>query len=246
VEMAEAEEARRELKTLRHAYSGKKIILGVDRLDYTKGLPEKLLAYEELLRISPKWRKDSVLIQIAAPSRTNVDEYQALKRQVDELVGRINGRYGSSEHTPIVYINQSVSRTRLTGMYQAADVALVTPVRDGMNLVALEYIAARGELGGSLILSEFAGAAYLLPGARLVNPYNIAEVAAALEEELGRETYDSSHMLDFVNENTSMRWAQLFLDRLDEALEDPVPPPRRLQINEPPLRERLGGADKPL
>ncbi len=246
VEMAEAEEARRELKTLRHAYSGKKIILGVDRLDYTKGLPEKLLAYEELLRISPKWRKDSVLIQIAAPSRTNVDEYQALKRQVDELVGRINGRYGSSEHTPIVYINQSVSRTRLTGMYQAADVALVTPVRDGMNLVALEYIAARGELGGSLILSEFAGAAYLLPGARLVNPYNIAEVAAALEEELGRETYDPTHMLEFVKENTSMRWAQLFLDRLEEALEDPVPPPRRLQVTSDALRGALGQAAKPL
>src|SRR5690606_25807368 len=92
VEMAEAEEAGHELTTLRQAYQGKKIILGVDRLDYTKGLPEKLLAYEELLRVSPKWRKDSVLIQIAAPSRTNVDEYQALKRQVDELVGRINGQ----------------------------------------------------------------------------------------------------------------------------------------------------------
>src|SRR5690606_11303914 len=173
-------EATRLYESLSQSHAGKKLILGVDRLDYTKGIVEKLLAYEDLLRNHPRWSREAVFIQVAAPSRMSVDEYQQLKRQVDELVGRINGRYGTSDHTPIVYINQHVGRDRIAGMYRAADVALVTPVRDGMNLVALEYIAARGTAGGHLILSEFTGAAYQLPEARLVNPYNVREVSTAL------------------------------------------------------------------
>src|SRR5690606_21791541 len=106
--MAEGREARQEYASVQSTYAGKKIIVGVDRLDYTKGIPEKLLAFEELLRAHPKWRQRVVLIQIAAPSRTAVDEYQRLKREVDELVGRINGRYGSSSSMPVVYVNQSV------------------------------------------------------------------------------------------------------------------------------------------
>ncbi len=245
-EMASTKEAINELTALKTAYKGKKIILGVDRLDYTKGIPEKLLAFEQLLEEHPRWRTNCVLIQVAAPSRESVDEYQALKRRVDELVGGINGRYGSPDHTPIVYINQSVNRTRLTGMYQAADIALVTPVRDGMNLVALEYIAARGEQGGSLILSEFAGAAYLLPGARLISPYNLAQVAETLAEELESEHADASHMLEFVNENTSMSWANKFLDRLEETIVEVQPPAVRLRVDVEPALQRLEGAKRPL
>src|SRR5690606_27032399 len=159
---------------------------------------------------------------------------------------RINGKYSSPDHTPIVYINQSVNRTRLTGMYQAADIALVTPIRDGMNLVALEYIAARGPKGGSLVLSEFAGAAYLLPGARLVSPYNIAEVADVLAEELERDHVDSTHMLEFVNENTSKSWASSFLGRLESTAREVRPNAQRLKVNEPTLVERLRRARSPL
>ncbi len=245
-EMGTQREAVHEFDALKEAYAGKKIIIGVDRLDYTKGIPEKLLAFEDLLRRYPKWRDKCVLIQVAAPSRESVDEYQALKRRVDELVGRINGKYASPDHTPIIYINQNVDRTRLVGMYQASDVALVTPIRDGMNLVALEYIAARGSKGGSLILSEFAGAAYLLPGARLVSPYNIAEVADALADELERKHVDSTHMLEFVNENTSTAWATSFLDRLEATATEVRPNPRRLKVNEAPLSQRLLEARNPL
>jgi trehalose 6-phosphate synthase/phosphatase len=168
------------------------------------------------------------LIQVAAPSRTDVDEYQALKREVDELVGRINGQYGAPDHTPIVYINQNVSRARIAGMYRAAHVALVTPVRDGMNLVALEYIAARGKDGAHLILSEFAGAANQLPEARLVNPYNVKDVSNGLNSALGSEPLESRYMLEFVENNTAMRWAEQFLGRLEEARSS-LPPPKRLR-----------------
>lgn len=232
-------------QNLGRVYHGKKVIIGVDRLDYTKGIPEKLLAFEELLKTTPRWRERCVLLQIAAPTRESVAEYQALKRRVDELVGRINGRYSTPGHTPIVYLNQSISRERLAGMYRAADVALVTPVRDGMNLVALEYIAARGELGARLVLSEFAGAAYLLPGARLVNPYNVAEVAQVLAEELEGAPGGTSHMLDFVEENTSHRWAERFLGELERTRGQRVPR-ARLQLSDPTLDRRLVRAKRPL
>lgn len=243
--MAKGEPARAERENVEQTYRGKKIIIGVDRLDYTKGIPEKLLAFEELLKTSPRWRERCVLLQVAAPSRESVDEYQQLKRRVDELVGRINGRYSTPGHTPIVYINQSIARERLVGMYQAADVALVTPIRDGMNLVALEYIAARGELGGRLILSEFAGAAYLLPGAHLVNPYNVSEVAQALVDELEGGSRDWAHMLDFVEENTSQSWAQRFLAELEHTRDDRVPR-ARFRIDQPTVQKRLIRAKQPL
>lgn len=216
-ELASAPEAQHEYESLTRSFQGKKLILGVDRLDYTKGLPEKLLAYEDLLKNYPRWRRESVLVQVAAPSRTGVDEYQALKRQVDELVGRINGRYASPDHTPIIYINQNVDRARIAGMYRAADVALITPVRDGMNLVALEYIAARGKEGGHLILSEFAGAANHLPEARLVNPYSVKDVSSALNAALESDTAEGRFMQEFVETNTAMRWAEQFLTRLEES-----------------------------
>jgi len=247
-DMALGREARQELAALQSAYAGKRIIVGVDRLDYTKGILEKLSALQELLRAHPKWRQRVVLIQIAAPSRTGVDEYKQLKRDVDELVGSINGRYGSPSSVPVIYINQSVSRERLVGLYQAAEIALITPVRDGMNLVALEYVAARGDRGGTLILSEFAGAAHCLPGARLVNPFNVAEVATALAETLEGERPSSEafrHMLSFVNENTATRWANRFLDQL-EATGSDLRPARILDVTASPLAERVRRAERPL
>ncbi len=248
-QMAASPEARQELASLQGTYAGKKIIVGVDRLDYTKGIPEKLRAFEELLRAHPRWRHRAVLIQIAAPSRTDVEEYRKLKREVDELVGRINGRFGTPSSMPVMYVNQSMPRARLVGLYEAADVALVTPVRDGMNLVALEYVAARAQRAGTLILSEFAGAAHCLPGARLVNPYNLTQVATALREGLERSQPDREtfqHMLDFVQHNTSMQWANNFLDRLEAIDSEPLLQSTFLRVSEPPLEARVRDADKPL
>ncbi len=210
-------EVKDEYENIKARFLSKKIILGVDRLDYTKGIPEKMLAYEEFLRRNPHWRTRTVFIQVAAPSRTEVREYRELKREVDELVGRINGRFGTFDHTPIVYINQSVPRAKLSALYRAADVAFITPLRDGMNLVSLEYVAARGDEPGTLVLSEFAGAASCLAGARLVNPHNISLMADVLaeamhESESTREAF--GQMRDFVLRNTSSAWADRFLRRL--------------------------------
>lgn len=248
-DMVRGPTARNEYMELSRTFAGKKIICGVDRLDYTKGIPQKLEAFEELLSEHPEWRETCVLIQIAAPSRTGVEEYQQLKRDVDERVGRINGQYGSSSHTPVVYVNQSVPRERLSGLYRAADIALITPIRDGMNLVALEYVAARGERGGTLILSEFTGAAHCLPGARLVNPYNSSRVARVLAEALESDnpnTASFQHMTDFVNENTSMRWANRFLDQLEAVGGDPQHESSLFRTNDKDVRTRLAGAQRPL
>jgi trehalose-6-phosphate synthase len=146
-----------------------------------------MIAFEELLDKNPDLRDKVVFIQIAAPSRTGVAEYQRLRREIDELVGRVSGRFSSPSGSPLVYIHQNLPRERLVPLYRLADVALVTPLRDGMNLVCLEYIAARGEEPGALILSEFTGAAQCLSGAVLVNPYNTSEVASALADALRGE-----------------------------------------------------------
>jgi trehalose 6-phosphate synthase/phosphatase len=246
--LASSPAARAELAELRRTHRGKKIVVGVDRLDYTKGIPERLRAFAELLRGFPVWRQKVVLIQVAAPSRTDVDEYQDLKREVDELVGRINGRYGTSSYTPVIYVNQNVGRDRLAGLYRAADVALVTPLRDGMNLVALEYVAARNSNGGTLILSEFAGAAQWLPGARRVNPYDVAEVAKALDEALAAKLRDSrgfSHMRDFVMTNTAQSWANRFIGRL-RATAEAMPEVKRWDLSRPELAKPIRAATNPL
>jgi trehalose 6-phosphate synthase/phosphatase len=163
---------------------GQRIILGVDRLDYTKGIPERMLAYERLLETHKEHRGEVTLIQVAVPSREQVSEYQTLKRQIDELVGRINGRFGTSIWTPIRYINRSIPGPRLSALYRDASIGLVTPLRDGMNLVAKEFVASQVEEPGVLILSRLAGAAETMLEALSVNPYNIDSVAEALHRAL--------------------------------------------------------------
>ncbi|MEZ4352046.1 MAG: bifunctional alpha,alpha-trehalose-phosphate synthase (UDP-forming)/trehalose-phosphatase [Myxococcota bacterium] len=163
---------------------GQQIVLGVDRLDYTKGIPERLLAYERLLELHRPHRGAVTMIQVAVPSREQVTEYQQLKRQIDELVGRINGRFGTSLWTPIHYINRSIPGPRLSALYRDASVALVTPLRDGMNLVAKEFVASQTDQPGVLVLSRMAGAAESMLESLLVNPYNIDSVADALHRAL--------------------------------------------------------------
>jgi len=158
------------------------LIVGVDRLDYTKGIVDRLLAFQRFLEKYPKFRGKVVLLQIATPSRTKVEEYRKIKKEIDETVGRINGLFQRMDWVPIMYFYRTFSQPQLAVFYRASDVALVTPWMDGMNLISKEYIAANED--GVLILSEFAGAAEDLEEAIIVNPYDIEGVADAIKDAL--------------------------------------------------------------
>ncbi len=168
---------------LRH----QRLVLGVDRLDYTKGIPQRLQAFERLLELHPEHREQVVMLQIAVPSRDQVAEYQSLKREIDELVGRINGRFSTATWSPIRYLYRSVSQGRLAELYREADVALVTPLRDGMNLVAKEFVASQVGDPGVLVLSQMAGAAETMREALIVNPLNREGMAEELHRALTME-----------------------------------------------------------
>jgi trehalose 6-phosphate synthase/phosphatase len=160
------------------------IVLGVDRLDYTKGIPQRIHAFERLLELHPEHREKVTLLQIAVPSRSQVNEYRELKREIDELVGRVNGRFSTSRWSPIRYLYRSVPHKRLAGIYRDADVALVTPLRDGMNLVAKEFVACQVDEPGVLVLSKLAGAANTMREVLRVNPYDIHGTAEGLHRAL--------------------------------------------------------------
>lgn len=157
-----------------------KVILGVDRLDYTKGIDLRLRAFEVMLQRHPELIGRVSMVQIAVPSREDVGEYQVIRKLVEEMVGRINGRFARAAWTPVHYLYRNYPFANLVGAYLAADVMLITPLRDGMNLVALEYVASRRDNTGALILSEFAGAAERLDDALIVNPYDLDGLATAL------------------------------------------------------------------
>ncbi len=165
--------------------SGRAMIIGVDRLDYTKGIPERLDAFERFLTVFPEWHGNVTYLQITPRSRAGIPEYDDMARKVGEAVGRINGAFGEASWTPVRYINKAHSRSALAGLYRAARAGLVTPLRDGMNLVAKEYVAAQNpEDPGVLILSRFAGAARECMAALLVNPYDPEGVAIAINRAL--------------------------------------------------------------
>jgi len=199
-------------------FQGKKVILGVDRLDYIKGLPHKLEGYELFLSKFPEWRNKVVLIQVAVPSREDVPEYQKLKKVVDQMVGRINMEYGSLEHQPIHYLYHSVNFTELCSLYTLADAVLVTSLRDGMNLVAEEYVVCQKERKGALIISEFAGAAQSLSGSILINPWNPKDVAKGLNKALTLTHCDRAErhntLYRFVSKHTSAFWGSSFIESL--------------------------------
>jgi trehalose 6-phosphate synthase/phosphatase len=160
---------------------GEQIILGVDRLDYTKGIPERLLAFRNLLEDRVELRGRVTLVQVVVPSREDIPAYQELKLAIERLVSNINGQFAIPGWTPVVYMHRCLSRPELVAFYRAADIALITPLKDGMNLVAKEFCASRVDDGGVLVLSEFAGAAKELRcGALLVNPYDTEGVASVL------------------------------------------------------------------
>ena len=149
------------------------MLLSVDRLDYTKGIEHRLTAYSELLHDGRVKVRDTVMVQVAVPSRERVENYRVLRDRIEGEVGRINGEYGRVGEPAIHYLNQPFDRADLAALYQTADVMVVTPLRDGMNLVAKEYVAARADVSGALVLSEFTGAAAELTDAFLVNPHDV-------------------------------------------------------------------------
>jgi trehalose 6-phosphate synthase/phosphatase len=166
------------------AHPHERLVLGVDRLDYTKGIPERIHAFERLLELYPEHREKVVLMQIAVPSRFQVAEYRQLKREIDGLVGRVNGRFATSQWSPIRYLYRGFPQDRLAGLYRDADVALVTPLRDGMNLVAKEFVACQVDEPGVLVLSRLAGAAETMHEALQVNPHNLDGTAEAIHRAL--------------------------------------------------------------
>lgn len=171
------------------------IVLGVDRLDYTKGIDLRLRALETMFETQPELIGRVSLVQVSVPSREDVDEYQTIRRRVEELVGRINGRFGRAGWRPVHYLYRSLPFDELIASYIAADVMLVTPLRDGMNLVAKEYVATRVENTGVLILSEFAGAAERLTDSLLVNPYDLDALANTIGEAVSMETGEQTRRM---------------------------------------------------
>ncbi|XP_075667537.1 alpha,alpha-trehalose-phosphate synthase [UDP-forming] 1-like isoform X2 [Castanea sativa] len=211
------------MKELKQRFAGRKVMLGVDRLDMIKGIPQKILAFEKFLEENPQWRDKVVLLQIAVPTRTDVPEYQKLTSQVHEIVGRINGRFGTLTAVPIHHLDRSLDFHALCALYAVTDVALVTSLRDGMNLVSYEFVACQASKKGVLILSEFAGAAQSLgAGAILVNPWNITDVAASIKYALDMpaDEREKRHQHNFkhVTTHTSQEWAATFVSELNDTI----------------------------
>ncbi|MBI2090945.1 MAG: trehalose-6-phosphate synthase [Deltaproteobacteria bacterium] len=209
-----AEKARE----LREELGAKYIILGVDRLDYTKGIRERLLAFERFLEKYPQFHGQVCMIQTAVPSRTRVDEYRSLRREIDECIGRITGRFTARKWIPLRYLYRGFPIEELVTYYLAADLALITPLRDGMNLVAKEYVASRVKQDGGLILSEFTGAAGTLTDAIIVNPYDIEGLADAIHFALSMPDTEKRRRMERLRQAVKERdvywWCETFLKSL--------------------------------
>ena len=196
-DQAKSEEVSKMTEELKEGYPGQKIMLGLDRLDYSKGIPQRLKAYRRLLDKYPELHKKVKLIQIMVPSREDIAKYADLKSEIEQLVGEINGKFSQPGWIPIQYNYCSLSRTELLAYYRASDIALVTPLKDGMNLVAKEYCAANIDRDGVLILSEFAGAKYQFKDdALLVNPFDEETVVETIKKALSMETKEKQKRME--------------------------------------------------
>jgi trehalose 6-phosphate synthase len=218
--MAVSAEAKRQAARLAASLANRQLIVGVDRLDYTKGIVERLRAFEMLLQDYPNLRRQVTFMQISAPSREQVPEYLELRQQVELLSGHLNGVYSEADWVPLRYINRSYTRRSLMGFFRMSRVGLVTPLRDGMNLVALEYVAAQEEEDpGVLVLSRFAGCAQQLDGALVVNPYDVHHLAdtmhAALAMTLDERQDRWRRMMHAVRHFDIIAWRDRFLARLE-------------------------------
>lgn len=218
----------------------RKVILGMDRLDYSKGIPARLRAYQRFLDSHEEWRERVTLIQVAVPSREKVLAYQELKRQVDELVGEINGVYGTTTWTPVQYVHRNLPFAEICALLRKADIALITPLRDGMNLVAKEYVACQENRPGALILSEFAGASSEMGEAFFVNPYDEEGMAEQLNEVLSLPEDVLLERMTALHErictHTVQVWAEKFLTSLES-----VQHVRRTRLLDAHFRQQLYG-----
>ncbi|KAL8141303.1 hypothetical protein V2J09_007324 [Rumex salicifolius] len=212
----ELPQVQEHVKELKKRFSGRKVMLGVDRLDMIKGIPQKLLAFEKFLEENPIWRDKVVLLQIAVPTRTDVPEYQKLTSQVHEIVGRINGRFGTLTAVPIHHLDRSLDFHALCALYAITDVALVSSLRDGMNLVSYEFVSCQDAKKGA---AQSLGA-----GALLVNPWNITDCAAAIGKalDMSDEEREKRHHLNFshVTTHTAQEWAETFVSELNVTVAD--------------------------
>lgn len=218
-EAAVSEAAQDMREQVRRSLQDRAMIVGVDRLDYSKGLEERFNGYNRFLKDHPEQHRKVVLTQIAPPSRGEVESYQQIRAALDAQAGRINGAFSDVDWTPIRYVNQGYPRDKLAGIYRAARIGLVTPLRDGMNLVAKEYVAAQDpEDPGVLILSRFAGAASQLKDALLINPYSPEEMSDAILKGLRMPLEERQRrwrsMMDCVSEQDISWWRQCFTQRL--------------------------------
>jgi trehalose 6-phosphate synthase len=211
--------ARQAHDRLKKSVEGKHVIIGVDRLDYSKGLTERFVGYRRFLEEHDDCRGKVTFLQIAPPSRGEVHTYEHIREHLDELSGRINGEFAEVDWVPIRYVNQGYPREELAGFYRAAEIGLVTPLRDGMNLVAKEYVAAQDpENPGVLILSRFAGAALQLKEALLVNPYSKDEISDAIAKALDMPKSERIRrwraMMDNVSNEDVLWWRKSFVSAL--------------------------------
>jgi len=218
-EQAARPRIEKRINDLKSVYKTKTIV-GVDRLDYSKGMNLKLTAFETLLENHPELIGKVSFVQVAVPSRINVEEYAQLKHQIEQYVGEINGRFGTMEYVPVRYIFNSVTSTDLLALYRMSEVLFVGSKRDGMNLVSLEYVAAQNEKNpGTVVLSEFTGAASILSEAIRVNPWDTNATAEALYEALqlprAERVQKHENSMKFLKNYTSVQWAQSFLQHLD-------------------------------
>jgi trehalose 6-phosphate synthase len=210
-----------EVDKLMRAIAPSKLVLGVDRLDYTKGIPERLTAFARLLELQPEWRRRVSLVQISVPSRSDVPEYAEQRERVEQIVGRTNGDFGDADWVPIRYLYRAFSHDQLSLLYRAAAVGYVTPLRDGMNLVAKEYVAAQDPADpGVLVLSRFAGAAAELGDAVLTNPWHRDGLARDLDRALRLDVDERrarhAKLLAAVGRTTAITWAEDFLTALSQ------------------------------
>lgn len=223
-------------ETLRRVARGRKTLLGVDRLDYSKGIAERFAGYRTFLETNPEWIRETFLLQVAPLSREDLDTYAKIRSELDEMSGHINGAFAHVDWVPIHYVNQSYPRDGLMGLYRASDVALVTPLRDGMNLVAKEFVAAQDpEDPGVLILSRFAGAAEQLIDALLINPHSREEISEAIYRAvnmpLGERQTRWRKLMDSVETDDVHKWLSSFLDELNQAIAIHEPGPTLTLVN---------------
>ena len=237
------ESVKREIEKIRKRVGERQIIVSIDRLDYTKGIAQRLEAFDYFLESNPRYREKVTLILVAVPSRTGVEQYALLKREVDELISRINGKYGTIGWIPIWYLYRFLPFNNLVPLYCVGDVALVTPIRDGMNLIAKEYLATKTDQRGVLILSEMAGASKVLGEAIIVNPNNKEEIAGAIRYALEMTTAEQIRRNQVMQRRLRRydveRWANDFVEvltrtkqRQSELVSKSLRPPMRKKLHQ--------------